>query len=107
MRISHKRLIFSKGGVIFLHWLLSAVRFFWFALFYFLAGIKEISETNGEGNKIVLRVSYFAKDIPLSLISDSNFSEVIDVLKVFTFPNFKTDTNNFYVYILSVESFQA
>lgn len=67
----------------------------------------EISETNGEGNKIVLQVSYFAKDIPLSLISDSNFSEVIDVLKVFTFANFKADTNNFYLYTLSIENFQA
>ncbi|XP_062030130.1 uncharacterized protein At5g08430-like isoform X2 [Rosa rugosa] len=38
-------------------------------------GIKEISATNGEGNKILLQLSYFGNDIPLSLLSDSNFSQ--------------------------------
>ncbi|KAL6205221.1 hypothetical protein ACLB2K_022483 [Fragaria x ananassa] len=39
-------------------------------------GIKEILATNGEGSKILLQVSYFVKDIPLSLLSDSDFSRV-------------------------------
>ncbi|KAL6184585.1 hypothetical protein ACLB2K_045986 [Fragaria x ananassa] len=38
-------------------------------------GIKEILATNGEGNKILLQVSYFVKDIPLSLLSDSDSSQ--------------------------------
>nr|XP_011459401.1 PREDICTED: uncharacterized protein At5g08430-like [Fragaria vesca subsp. vesca]XP_011459403.1 PREDICTED: uncharacterized protein At5g08430-like [Fragaria vesca subsp. vesca]XP_011459404.1 PREDICTED: uncharacterized protein At5g08430-like [Fragaria vesca subsp. vesca]XP_011459405.1 PREDICTED: uncharacterized protein At5g08430-like [Fragaria vesca subsp. vesca] len=66
-------------------------------------GIKEILATNGEGSKILLQVSYFVKDIPLSLLSDSDFSRVIDVLEVFTSPNFKAEPINVNVYIESWE----
>ena len=41
-----------------------------------LAGLKKIAAANGVDIQIVLQVSHVANDIPMSLLSDTDFTQV-------------------------------
>lgn len=43
-------------------------------------GLKKASGTNDKSAEILLQVSNFIKDVPISMLSDDNFSKVINTL---------------------------
>lgn len=48
-----------------------------FSIFISFAGVEKIPGGGDAGPEIFLRVSNFVKDVPISMLSDDDFTEVI------------------------------